>query len=118
MHLFVISGNAEGLRAGELSHTVEHAHADHIVSSLRVDVSSLQATAREGLESVHHVLGEGAAVIAATLLPFPAAESSNCIDRVVAPCCTRHGHLPMKRAVARRDTGCRTACRNRGMTRF
>lgn len=48
MHLFVISGNAEGLRAGELSHTVEHAHADHIVSSLRVDVSSLQATARVG----------------------------------------------------------------------
>lgn len=46
MPLFMISGDADELRACELSHAVEHAHANSDLSRLRVDASSPVAGGR------------------------------------------------------------------------
>lgn len=113
----MISGDADGLRASEFSHAVECAHADRDLGRLRVGACP-QASASERLEPIHRILGERTTVIAAALLPFPAAESGDRIDRMVAPCGTRHCRLPVNSAVARRDTGCRGVCRDRGTARL
>ncbi|PXX21926.1 hypothetical protein NA66_104415 [Burkholderia pyrrocinia] len=46
MPLFMISGDADGLRACELSHAVEHPHTNRNLSGLRADASSPQAGGR------------------------------------------------------------------------
>lgn len=118
MPLFMISDDANGLRARELSHAVEHAHADGDFGSLRVDVPRTQAGAGERLEPIHGVLGKRTTVIAADLLPFSVAEVSDRSDCLIAPRGPRHARRPVSGAVARRDARYRTACRNRGMTRL
>jgi len=79
------SGNANGVRASESRHAVEHAHADRDFGCLRTDASRPQAIARERLEPVHQVLDERAPVIAAALLPFGAPAFGDRGDGLVAP---------------------------------
>ena len=79
------SGNANGVRASEGRHAVEHAHADRNFGRLRTDAARPQAIARERLEPVHQVLDERAPVIAAALLPFGAPAFGDRGDGLVAP---------------------------------
>jgi hypothetical protein len=101
----MISCDAYGVQAGELSHAIEYAHADRDVGRLRVGSACLQIKTRERFEPRHRILGQRTTVIAAAaLLPFPAAEPYDRVARSVAPCGARHGRLPVTGALARHGT--------------
>jgi len=68
--MFMISGNANGLRTCEVRHAVQHAHADGNLGCLRVGASRPQAVTRERFEAIHRVLRERAPMVAAVLLPL------------------------------------------------
>ncbi len=85
MPLFIISGNAHGLRTSEVGHAVEHAHTDGDLGRLRVGVPCPQAVIRQPLQAIHRVLRARAPMVAAVLLPFTADESGDRVNRGVAP---------------------------------
>ncbi|OSP97019.1 hypothetical protein BOC41_11985 [Burkholderia pseudomallei] len=113
--MFMISGNANGLRTCQVRHVVQHAHADGNLGRLRFGASCPQAVTRERLEAIHRVLRERAPMVAAVLLPFAAAESGDRIDRVVAPRRARRVRGPMSSAFTRRNRGHCAARGDRGM---
>ena len=80
--MFLISSNANGLRAREVRHAVDHAHAHVNLGRLRCGAACPQAVSRERLEAIHRVFRERAPMVATCLLLFVAADSG---DRIVAP---------------------------------
>lgn len=109
MPLFEMSGNADGLRAGEFGHTVEHAHSNGNFGRLGIGTTCPQARTRESLEPVHRVLGQRTTVVTALLLSFASTALSDGIDSFVAPSSVGRGRQPVNCAFARRNRGHRVA---------
>ena len=81
--MFSISGNANGLRASECRHAVEHTCTNRNFGCLRADLASPQGGASEDFEPVHQ--GQRATMIATRLLPFTSAACRDCVDGSIAP---------------------------------
>ncbi len=103
--MFMISRNANGFRAREVRHAVDHARANGNLGRLRIDTPCLPVVTRKSLEAIHRVLRERAPMIAAAVLPFAAANSGDRLDRAVAPRRPRRLCRLMNRALAWRNRG-------------
>jgi len=72
--VFSISGDADGLRACEGRHAVEHACTNRYFGYVGADLASPQAGARKDLEPVHQSRGQRAPVVATRQRPFTESE--------------------------------------------
>ena len=97
------SGDANGLRASESHHAVEHARADRDLGRLGADLACPQAGSGEHLESVHQGLGKRSPVVADSLLPFTSAALSDSVNGRIAPSCAGRAVRSRHRALAWRS---------------
>lgn len=105
MPLFMISGDVEGLRAGELSRAVEHTHSNSDVGRLGIGTTCPQAWTHERLETIHCVLGQRTTVVAALPLPFASTALGEGLNSFVAVSRGGGGRRPVNCASLRGGMG-------------
>lgn len=105
MSLFLISVDAEGLRAGQLCGGVEHAHWNCNFGRLGIGMACTHARTRERLEPIRRVLGQRTTVVPASLLPFVSTASCDGVDNFFALSCAGCGRRPVNCTFVRRNRG-------------
>lgn len=108
------SVDADGLRASERDHAVEHTRTDGHFGGLRPDFACPQTVSRQRLEAEHQGLGQRAPVVAAGGFPFVSTALLDDIDGLVTPGCARRTFRPRLRSIAWWNRG---LCTSRGNLR-
>jgi hypothetical protein len=99
----MISEDADGQRADELCHGVEHAHSNGNFGRLGIGMTCPQARTRDRLEPMHRVLTQRTTVVTASRLPFVPTALSNGVDNFFALSCAGRGRRPVSCTFARRN---------------
>lgn len=79
--LLIALGDADGLRASEFCHVVEHAHSNDKFGRPGNGTTCPQTLSRQRLVPAHCVRGQRTTVVTASLLPFVSTAPSDGVDR-------------------------------------